>query len=195
MVLCKNMTYHELVQGTKDVCREAGEAGYSLSIGLDWRESNLDINEIIQDGDIIGVGWGTTLHSLSHQLIPTLEGAQIVQLEGGITLSTSETYANEILEKFAKNYETIAQYLPLPVLFDSKEVKEMVYRDRHIKRVLELGRNANIAIFSSVLSATTPYSSAWAMPIPKKKPTSRATPSATSAPASSTKTATSPARN
>ena len=24
----------------------------------------------------------------------------------------------------------------------------MVYRDRHIKRVLELGRNANIAIFS-----------------------------------------------
>ena len=94
------------------------------------------INEIIQDGDIIGVGWGTTLHSLSHQL------------EGGITLSTSETFANEILEKFAKNYETIAQYLPLPVLFDSKEVKEMVYRDRHIKRVLELGRNANIAIFS-----------------------------------------------
>ncbi len=67
------------------------------------------INEIIQDGDIIGVGWGTTLHSLSHQLIPhPLKGAQIVQLEGGITLSTSETYANEILEKFAKNYETIA---------------------------------------------------------------------------------------
>ena len=45
-------------------------------------------------------------------------------------------------------YETIAQYLPLPVLFDSKEVNEMVYRDRHIHRVLELGRNANIAIFS-----------------------------------------------
>ena len=51
VVLCKNMTYHELVQGTKDVCREAGEAGYSLSIGLDWRESNLDINEIIQAAD------------------------------------------------------------------------------------------------------------------------------------------------
>lgn len=107
------------------------------------------VNDIIQGGDIIGVGWGTTLKNLSHQLLPhPLKGAQIVQLEGGITLSTSETYANEILEKFASNYSTIAQYLPLPVLFDSKEVKEMVYRDRHIKRVLELGRNANIAIFS-----------------------------------------------
>ncbi|WP_301860224.1 sugar-binding transcriptional regulator [uncultured Megasphaera sp.] len=107
------------------------------------------LNSIVQDGDIIGVGWGTTMHSLAHALIPhSLRGAQIVQLEGGITLSTGETYANEILERFAKNYETIAQYLPLPVLFDSKEVKDMVYHDRHIRRVLELGKNANIALFS-----------------------------------------------
>ena len=87
------------------------------------------LSKIVQDGDIIGVGWGTTMHCLSHALLPhPLRGAQIVQLEGGITLAAGETYANEILERFAKNYETIAQYLPLPVL--------------------ELGRNANIALFS-----------------------------------------------
>ena len=51
VVLCKNITYHEAVRRTKDVCREAGEAEYSLSIGLDWRESNLDINEIIQTAE------------------------------------------------------------------------------------------------------------------------------------------------
>lgn len=107
------------------------------------------LDTIIEDGDIIGVGWGTTMHCLSHSLLPRpLKGAQIVQLEGGITLSTGETYANEIVERFSKNYETIAQYLPLPVLFDSKVVKEMVYKDRHIKRVLELGSNANVAVFS-----------------------------------------------
>ena len=106
------------------------------------------INTIVQDGDIIGVGWGTTMHSLSHALLPKpLKGAQIVQLEGGITLA-AETYATDILERFAKNFETIAQHLPLPVLFDSKTVRDMVYKDRHIKRVLELGRNANIALFS-----------------------------------------------
>ncbi|MCH4179437.1 MAG: sugar-binding transcriptional regulator [Megasphaera sp.] len=107
------------------------------------------LEDIVQDGDIIGVGWGTTMHCLCHALIHhPLQGAQIVQLEGGITLSTGETYANEILERFAKNYETIAQSLPLPVLFDSKIVKDMVYKDRHVKRVLELGHNANIALFS-----------------------------------------------
>lgn len=107
------------------------------------------LDEIVQDGDIIGVGWGTTMRCLARCLKPhPLLGAQIVQLEGAITLSAGETYANEILDHFAKNYETIAQYLPLPVIFDSREVREMVYKDRHIKRVLELGKHANIALFS-----------------------------------------------
>ena len=42
------------------------------------------LSKIVQDGDIIGVGWGTTMHCLSHALLPhPLRGAQIVQLEGG----------------------------------------------------------------------------------------------------------------
>ena len=53
------------------------------------------LSKIVQDGDIIGVGWGTTMHCLSHALLPhPLRGAQIVQLEGGITLAAGETYAN-----------------------------------------------------------------------------------------------------
>ena len=43
------------------------------------------LSKIVQDGDIIGVGWGTTMHCLSHALLPhPLRGAQIVQLEGGL---------------------------------------------------------------------------------------------------------------
>lgn len=107
------------------------------------------LESIVHDGDIIGVGWGTTLFSVACSLIPhQLKGSQIVQLEGGVTHSTGETYASEILERFAKNYRTIAQHLPLPVIFDSREVKEMVSKDRYMRRVLELGCHANIAIFS-----------------------------------------------
>ena len=108
------------------------------------------LNSIVQDGDIIGVGWGTTLYNMSRCLIPQqLRGAQIVQLEGGVTHSKWKNYSREILENFANNYSTIAQYLPLPVLFSSLQVKQMVDQDRHIKRVLEMGRQANIAIFSA----------------------------------------------
>lgn len=107
------------------------------------------LDSIVQDGDIIGVGWGTTLYNMSCSLIPKeLKGAQIVQLEGGVTHSKWRNYAKDILDNFSNNFTTIAQYLPLPVVFGSREVKEMVDQDRHIKRVLEIGNHANIAVFS-----------------------------------------------
>lgn len=107
------------------------------------------LDGIIKDGDIIGVGWGTTLHNISQALIPrSIKGSQVVQLEGGLSNSEWNNYSREILENFANNFNTVAQYLPLPVIFDNKATKEQVDKDRYIKRILELGRHANIALFS-----------------------------------------------
>lgn len=107
------------------------------------------LDGIIKDGDIIGVGWGTTLHNMSQALIPrSIKGSLVVQLEGGLSNSEWNNYSREILENFANNFNTVAQYLPLPVIFDNKATKEQVDKDRYIKRILELGRHANIALFS-----------------------------------------------
>lgn len=107
------------------------------------------LDGIIKDGDIIGVGWGTTLHNMSQALIHrSIKGSQVVQLEGGLSNSEWNNYSREILENFANNFNTVAQYLPLPVIFDNKATKEQVDKDRYIKRILELGRHANIALFS-----------------------------------------------
>lgn len=107
------------------------------------------LDGIIKDGDIIGVGWGTTLYNMSQALIPrSIKGSQVVQLEGGLSNSEWNNYSREILENFANNFYTVAQYLPLPVIFDNKATKEQVDKDRYIKRILELGRHANIALFS-----------------------------------------------
>lgn len=107
------------------------------------------LDGIIKDGDIIGVGWGTTLYNMSQALIARpIKGSQVVQLEGGLSNSEWNNYSREILENFANNFNTVAQYLPLPVIFDNKATKEQVDKDRYIKRILELGRHANIALFS-----------------------------------------------
>lgn len=107
------------------------------------------LDGIIKDGDIIGVGWGTTLYNMSQALMPrSIKGSQVVQLEGGLSNSEWNNYSREILENFANNFNTVAQYLPLPVIFDNKATKEQVDKDRYIKRILELGRHANIALFS-----------------------------------------------
>ena len=68
------------------------------------------LDSIIKDGDIIGVGWGTTLYNMSQALVPkAIKGSQVVQLEGGVSHSEWNNYAREILESFAANFDTVAQ--------------------------------------------------------------------------------------
>ena len=108
------------------------------------------LDTIVQDQDIIGISWGTTMYHVACALQPrTLSGVQIVQLKGGTSHSRGMTHAYEILEKFARNFSAEAHYLPLPVIFDTRELKEMVDGDSYIRSVLALGRQANIALFTA----------------------------------------------
>ncbi|MFD1887510.1 sugar-binding transcriptional regulator [Paenibacillus wenxiniae] len=107
------------------------------------------LHEIVQDSDIIGVTWGRTMYSVARQLEQKqVRGVEVVQLKGGVSHSHINTYAAETVNLFAEAFHTSARYLPLPVIFDSIEVKRMVEEDRHIQRIIELGRQANIAMFT-----------------------------------------------
>ncbi|UUZ92679.1 sugar-binding transcriptional regulator [Paenibacillus sp. P25] len=105
--------------------------------------------ETVQDKDIIGVTWGTTMYSVARRLQPKqVKGVEVVQLKGGVSHSHVNTYAAETVNLFAEAFHTAPRYLPLPVIFDNIAVKEMVEKDRHIQRIMELGRQANIAVFT-----------------------------------------------
>ncbi|WP_071393547.1 sugar-binding transcriptional regulator [Bacillus tuaregi] len=107
------------------------------------------LDETVKEGDIIGVSWGKTMHMLASQLNQKrVQGVEVVQLKGGVSHSQTQTYAAETVNLFAKAYYTVARYLPLPVIFDKKEVKQMVEEDRHIQRIIEMGKQANFAIFT-----------------------------------------------
>lgn len=107
------------------------------------------LNKNIKDGDTIGVTWGRTLYSIASQLKRTqMHGVEVVQLKGGVTHSKINNYAFEITQTFADAFHTIARYLPLPVIFDKPEVKQLVEEDRNIRQILDLGKQANIAVFT-----------------------------------------------
>jgi deoxyribonucleoside regulator len=107
------------------------------------------LHEIVKDGDIIGVTWGRTMHSLACQLrTKVVHGVEVVQIKGGVSHSRNNTYAADIVNLFAKAFHTVARYLPLPVIFDSAEVKQMVEADHHIRCIIEMGKQANIAVFT-----------------------------------------------
>ncbi|PNZ39184.1 sugar-binding transcriptional regulator [Mammaliicoccus vitulinus] len=107
------------------------------------------LKKIVKSGDKIGISWGKTMYQVSQYLEQShLKDIGIIQLKGGISFSHVDTRSHQILERFAQAYNATPRDLPLPVIFDVKEVKEMVEKDRHIKSILEQGRQVDIAIFT-----------------------------------------------
>lgn len=107
------------------------------------------LQEVVKDDDIIGVTWGTTLYHVAIELQQKfVKDVKVVQLKGGVSHSETNTYASEILYLFGKAYNTTPHHLPLPAIVDHIVVKQAMEADRHIGKVLDLGKQANIAIFT-----------------------------------------------
>lgn len=107
------------------------------------------LEETIKNGDIIGVSWGTTMYEVAKQLTAqNVKGVEVVQLKGGVSHSEVNTYASETISLFAEAFQTVPRYLPLPVIFDNAIVRQMVEEDRNIKSTIQMGSQANIAVFT-----------------------------------------------
>ena len=107
------------------------------------------LDEIVKDDDIIGVTWGTTLYHVAIELRQKfVKNVKVVQLKGGVSHAETNTYASEILYLFGKAYNTTPMNLPLPAIVDHIVVKQAMEADRHIRRILETGKQANIAMFT-----------------------------------------------
>lgn len=107
------------------------------------------LEDTIKSGDIVGVSWGTTMHKTVTKMDRLdVKGVEVVQLKGGIAYFDVNNYAFETITLLAELLNTKARTFPLPVILDSKEAKDLVVVDRHISKVIELGRQANIAVFT-----------------------------------------------
>ncbi|KRM60206.1 hypothetical protein C5L31_001437 [Secundilactobacillus malefermentans] len=107
------------------------------------------LESITKPQDIIGIGWGKTIYSVgSHLSEMAVPGVMVVQMKGGVSYSEQPTYAFESINAFAHAFQTYPQYLPLPVIFDNLQTKQLVEQERHIQQVTELSKEANIAVFS-----------------------------------------------
>ena len=107
------------------------------------------LDTIVKDDDIIGVTWGTTLYHVAVELKKkSVNNVRIVQLKGGISHSETNTYVSEILYLFGKAFHTTPLHLPLPAIVDQVVVKQAMMADRHIKSIIDTGKEANIALFT-----------------------------------------------
>ncbi|HEY2420803.1 MAG TPA: sugar-binding transcriptional regulator [Neobacillus sp.] len=105
--------------------------------------------DIVKSGDTIGITWGTTLYQLVKKIQPkNVKDVTIVQLNGGVSYSESNNYASEIINGLANAFNTTPHFLPVPAVVDHIVVKQAIIADRHIKNLLELGKRANVALFT-----------------------------------------------
>ncbi|MBU3181411.1 sugar-binding transcriptional regulator [Clostridium psychrophilum] len=123
--------------------------GYVSNIECISKKAAEYLEEIIKNGDILGVSWGTTMYKVAKELtLQNVKDVEVVQLKGGISHSEVNTYASETIGLFAKAFQTLPRYLPLPVILDNYILRQMVEKDRNIKDTIEMGINANVAIFT-----------------------------------------------
>lgn len=107
------------------------------------------ISSIVKDEDVIGVTWGTTLYQVAKHLEhKSVRDVKIVQLKGGVSHSQKKTYASETLHAFEKAFDATLYQLPLPALVDHVVVKQAIEADRHIRSLLTIGKEANIAVYT-----------------------------------------------
>ncbi len=107
------------------------------------------LNRFLDANMTLGVAWGSTMSAVSRHLVPkTLSGTEIVQLNGaGNTRTTGIIYASEILRRFGRAYGAHVQQFPVPAFFDDPETKRALWRERSMRRVLEVQEGMQVALF------------------------------------------------
>lgn len=108
------------------------------------------LNHLFDSNMILGLAWGTTMSAISSLLLPkSTHNSQIVQLNGaGNTESMGIEYASQIIMRFADNFDARAHLFPVPTFFDYPETKRALWKERSIKRILDLQNKADLLIYS-----------------------------------------------
>lgn len=107
------------------------------------------LNNLIKNGDIIGLGLGQSILQVAKGLLPkTVRDVEVVQLDGIFTDPVDHFMGLEALSQFSQAYNAMVQLLPLPIMFADPKNKALAEQENHVRYVEKLGRVSNIAIFS-----------------------------------------------
>jgi len=107
------------------------------------------LTQYIESNTVIGIAWGSTVSAVSRYLVPKpTHGSIVVQLNGAAnTRTTGIDYASEILRRFGEAYGALVQQFPVPAFFDDPATKQALFKERSIRRVLDLHERMGVVLF------------------------------------------------
>lgn len=107
------------------------------------------LSQWFTDGMRMGVAWGTTISAVARHLTPRpTRDTSVVQLNGAANTSTSGvTYATDLIGSLANAFDSATYYFPVPAFFDYQETKELMWRERSVRQVLQVQQQVDLALF------------------------------------------------
>ncbi len=117
------------------------------------------IEPLLSPGMLIGIAWGTTIHSIVKNIKPnSLTKADVIQLLGGTDIKTSYTDANMMALNLAKALGGDSYLLQAPFMVQSKILRDLLMEEPHIKSHFQKIKSTDLAIIG--LGSTKPELSA-----------------------------------
>lgn len=111
----------------------------------------------LQDDEVIGISWGTTLSHMVAALQPRrTPEAHVVQIIGGLGQPESEVHATDLCRRLAQLLHCKLTLLPAPGIVDHEQVKNALLSDSHVRRAFDLFSQITVAYVG--IGAPTPDS-------------------------------------
>ncbi len=122
------------------------EASVKIAIGSAAAEF---LGRRLQDGDIVGIASGsTTVYECALNLKPTRAShLRVVGLNGSVNRENHMVFSENVIHLAARLLNAKPIVLTAPAFVDRSDIKASLLTDSSIAAVLELARQANIAIY------------------------------------------------
>jgi len=103
--------------------------------------------EIIKDGDVVGLAWGTTINEVINHLPSRVnKEIQVVQITGGSHQLSINMNCHDITRRFAGIFGTEPHLLYAPAILDSKELYNLLLNETSIKQTFEYFDRITVAL-------------------------------------------------
>lgn len=115
------------------------------------------LSQIINNNMTIAVSWGRTVYGIANRIRPNGKTNIVISpLVGGIGNEINTYHSNVIADTMAQNLGASSLGLYSPVFVATKEVRDLIFNDKSIKKVIETSEKADIAIvgIGSIASST-----------------------------------------
>jgi deoxyribonucleoside regulator len=105
------------------------------------------LDRIVTNNTFIGVGWGTTLETISKYIeLKEKKGVRVTPLIGGYGKFFDDAHSNNIARIIAEKLNGTSYVVNIPASFDTKEIKESILADSTAKEIFKRTKMTELAV-------------------------------------------------